>query len=536
MIPISIPPHLRFMAPAIQTTSNYELRIRYIEDVVALLLAKKEPPSFPSVSSAPLTGSFRYSIKRGLEPILPGETATLLSNNWRPRESVRRKQSSATATSSASPTATSATDSIPALVASNDNVKHATTSVNTPTDAMIIKPCSYQPSLSTTTAFNRSPDKTRHNDQLATSSTDLVVSPGIAQNTSVLSHSPETRASPPITPAGPVINAVSICKIAVTAQVPTWTLEVNDCANLALTTDPTSSSVPSSNHSRHPTSPHNGPISATSSKPASVASQPSQSLSEQTLPTSLAQPPINTIVVEPHNSRLTSPHANTPSHPTLIIESISDSHGHPGGLTTPDSKDTPAHSAVNEIIVDDALATSFFDNPAAISATDITSNPTTPLSSTFPTDPTATTPGLPDPVCHQTQPIIPPAQPDNFEAAAVGGIKILDDEDSNSIDAQLAPEYSQATLDYYNDIQEYLQQANTDETEMKKKKKKKKKKSKPTSTPDNPILFYTVKDSTESLHRALNRRISPVCERLIAKTQQQPRISMSEVFATISHT
>ncbi|KAA1086740.1 hypothetical protein PGT21_010416 [Puccinia graminis f. sp. tritici] len=448
MIPISIPPHLRFMAPAIQTTSNYELRIRYLEDVVALLLAKKEPPSFPSVSSAPLTGSFRYSIKRGLEPILPGETATLLSNNWRPRES------------------------------------HATTSVNTPTDTMIVKPCSYQPSLSTTTAFNRSPDKTRHNDQLATSSTDLVVSPGIAQNTSVLSHSPETRASHPITPAGPVINAVSICEIAVTAQVPTWTLEVNDCANLALTTDPTSSSVPSSNHSRHPTSPHNGPISATSSKPASVALQPSQSLSEQTLPTSLAQPPINTIVVEPHNLRLTSPHANTPSHPTLIIESISDSHGHPGGLTT------PAHSAVNEIIVDDALATSFFDNPAAISATDTTSNPTTPLSSTFPTDPTATTPGLPDPVCHQTQPIIPPAQPDNLEAAAVGGIKILDDEDSNSIDAQLAPEYSQATLDYYNDIQEYLQQANTDETEMKKKKKKKKKKSKPTSTPDNPILFY----------------------------------------------
>jgi hypothetical protein len=54
------------------------------------------------------------------------------------------------------------------------------------------------------------------------------------------------------------------------------------------------------------------------------------------------------------------------------------------------------------------------------------------------------------------------------------------------MDAQLAPEYSQATLDYYNDIQEYLQQANTDETEIKKKKKK----ANPTSTPDNPILFY----------------------------------------------
>jgi hypothetical protein len=86
---------------------------------------------------------------------------------------------------------------------------------------------------------------------------------------------------------------------------------------------------------------------------------------------------------------------------------------------------------------------------------------------------------------------ISPHQPDNFEVAAVGGIKILDDEDSNFIDAQLASEYSQTTLDYYNDIQEYLQQANIDETGMKKKKKKKKKKkSNPTSTPENPILFY----------------------------------------------
>ncbi|EFP79112.2 hypothetical protein PGT21_029511 [Puccinia graminis f. sp. tritici] len=83
-----------------------------------------------------------------------------------------------------------------------------------------------------------------------------------------------------------------------------------------------------------------------------------------------------------------------------------------------------------------------------------------------------------------------PACPVNLEVAAIGSLTVEHD-NNNSMDAQLAPEYSQATLDYYNDIQEYLQQANTDETEIKKKKKKKKKKkANPTSTPDNPILFY----------------------------------------------
>jgi hypothetical protein len=77
---------------------------------------------------------------------------------------------------------------------------------------------------------------------------------------------------------------------------------------------------------------------------------------------------------------------------------------------------------------------------------------------------------------------------DSFEVAGVGSLAVENDE-SVSMDTQIAPEYSQETLDYYNDIQEYLQQANSDETETKKKKKKKKK-ANPTSTPDNPILFY----------------------------------------------
>ncbi|KAA1076784.1 hypothetical protein PGT21_018797 [Puccinia graminis f. sp. tritici] len=61
--------------PSIPTTNNYELRIRYLEETVGLLLAKKENHLFPSVSSTPLGGLFRYSIDRGLVPLLSKTTA-----------------------------------------------------------------------------------------------------------------------------------------------------------------------------------------------------------------------------------------------------------------------------------------------------------------------------------------------------------------------------------------------------------------------------------------------------------------------------
>ncbi|KAI9620250.1 hypothetical protein H4Q26_013819 [Puccinia striiformis f. sp. tritici PST-130] len=67
----------------------------------------------------------------------------------------------------------------------------------------------------------------------------------------------------------------------------------------------------------------------------------------------------------------------------------------------------------------------------------------------------------------------------------------------------LAPDLPHSALQHYADIDNYLNLANTDETEMKKKKNKKKKKKKakptstsdnlvsdPTSSPDNPVLFY----------------------------------------------
>ncbi|PLW21478.1 hypothetical protein PCANC_05024 [Puccinia coronata f. sp. avenae] len=84
----------------------------------------------------------------------------------------------------------------------------------------------------------------------------------------------------------------------------------------------------------------------------------------------------------------------------------------------------------------------------------------------------------------------------DFDIAAIGSITIFDDT-IESPEPQLAAEDSEEALqwdkecqEYYNNIQEELQQANSDATEIKKKKKKKKKASNPTATPNNPVLFY----------------------------------------------
>ncbi|KAA1107190.1 hypothetical protein PGT21_005400 [Puccinia graminis f. sp. tritici] len=251
----------------------------------------------------------------------------------------------------------------------------------------------------------------------------------------VIVQCPEALALSPIAPAGPFVKAGSVSEVAVTAPEPTVISPLRD-PSAQTTTLPTSNSdpdtTPNSSHSKN----------------------------------------------------------NLPPSPS-----------------TPDTTNTLDHHSISVIVIkaDNPLPTSFLTNHIACTAATATQTSLTPnqtMENTLPSTPSSSdrtladnlskvAPNSSNPVCHQTQPIIPPAQPDNFEVAAVGGIGILDNDDSDSIDGQLAPEYSQATLDYYNDIQEYLQQANAEETETKKKKKKKKKKkANPTSTPDNPILFY----------------------------------------------
>ncbi|KAA1069244.1 hypothetical protein PGT21_018067 [Puccinia graminis f. sp. tritici] len=91
--------------------------------------------------------------------------------------------------------------------------------------------------------------------------------------------------------------------------------------------------------------------------------------------------------------------------------------------------------------------------------------------------------------------IYPTAQgcPDNLDIAAIGSITVVEDSTVSKEPQLWPPSLSQAlaALKNYNDIDNYLKTLEAEGTEMKKKKKKKKKKkADPTSTPDNPILFY----------------------------------------------
>ncbi|KAA1100631.1 hypothetical protein PGTUg99_003148 [Puccinia graminis f. sp. tritici] len=75
-----------------------------------------------------------------------------------------------------------------------------------------------------------------------------------------------------------------------------------------------------------------------------------------------------------------------------------------------------------------------------------------------------------------SSPVYPTAEvcPENTEVAEAGSLAIENDE-SASMDSKIAPEYSHTTLEYYNDIDNYLKLSGVNETQIRRKKKKKKK-------------------------------------------------------------
>ncbi|KAI9619201.1 hypothetical protein H4Q26_011881 [Puccinia striiformis f. sp. tritici PST-130] len=88
--------------PFSQTENGYETRIRYLEEIVHLLLVKTNSPPPLIVSSAPRVGSFRYSADRGLVPLLSEKTARSLAvARWdqQARSSLNRTSSSTTSSS-----------------------------------------------------------------------------------------------------------------------------------------------------------------------------------------------------------------------------------------------------------------------------------------------------------------------------------------------------------------------------------------------------------------------------------------------------
>ncbi|POW02920.1 hypothetical protein PSTT_11453 [Puccinia striiformis] len=62
-----------------QNENGYETRIRYLEEIIHLLLTKTSSHRLPMVSSAPPAGLLRYSVDRGLVPLLSEATARSLA-------------------------------------------------------------------------------------------------------------------------------------------------------------------------------------------------------------------------------------------------------------------------------------------------------------------------------------------------------------------------------------------------------------------------------------------------------------------------
>ncbi|KAA1116834.1 hypothetical protein PGTUg99_024678 [Puccinia graminis f. sp. tritici] len=578
---------------------GYEARIRHLEGIVHLLLARTDPLLSPLKYSAPLAGSFRYSIKRGLEPILSGETTALLSkttatslatdrqrrcpitSNIQPRQqtseaargppimrtcpSINQSSSldSAKSFSPAQLPSRSSTSSkfliSPSLSEAKLPPLQSTVKLPSPRSRpfvtcdsstylarkfeQVLKPT--RPSLPRI-PLKYHPSRSLSLDRFAFSNRSLSStqasktpeSPPCSQDRAVVTRSvsPHSARPPspvclptrPPTPSMAIhsINATAVGpKIAATAQEPTVTPQLLDPPTQA-----------SSNSASRPLSPWPSPPWIDSQNdPASdslvvLRQDPSSTTEANSRPdrSSVLPPPSLPLSTETAvNTSLFS--AAAKDHTLSIIPTVH-------------QPNTPAHSPVNAIIIvaDDLLPTSIPANPAAISAIDNTSNRTPPLSSTSPPDQTATTPFQttipvstlqPVPLECQARPTMPycsfptaKACHDSFDIATIGSITVMEDSTVSKDPHSWAPGLSQAALENYKDIDDYLKTLEADETEMKKKKKKKKKKKTPgtTSIPDNPVrgdseIFLsclapfrqTVKDSTESLHPCAQLPLTP---------------------------
>ncbi|OAV87937.1 hypothetical protein PTTG_29227 [Puccinia triticina 1-1 BBBD Race 1] len=79
--------------PPDQAADSHAARIKHLEKVIQVLLARSEstkPLCHPNLQAelafvAPLAGSFRYSMDRGLQPVLSRATTTSLTKDWRDR-------------------------------------------------------------------------------------------------------------------------------------------------------------------------------------------------------------------------------------------------------------------------------------------------------------------------------------------------------------------------------------------------------------------------------------------------------------------
>ncbi|KAA1097796.1 hypothetical protein PGT21_020258 [Puccinia graminis f. sp. tritici] len=442
--------HLR---PSYQTSDRYEARIRHLEDVVCLLLARKDPHQLPFISTAPLNNSFRYCKQKGLVPLLSKAATESLSTDL---QSIKQE------------------GTIP-----------------------LIKPGYY--AFSYRSLFNCSPpvtqppppqppaETTSRERQFKTTKGHEIMSAGFRRPLTI-SQVYQGRANSEITdeqcPPVPALDRASsdqtqeprpFSSPAVPHCLPQSEV-VKDSAPsplILLKTPPLRSG--SLNCFLSSDCPMSDDINRGLTK---LEIQPSTGDPQSSCSTMTSSPPSENLDLKADDGLALF----------LSKDNLTSATNH--------QTDTPAHSPVNPIIIvaDDSLPTSFLANPAATSATDNTSNLTPPLVSTSPPDPTATTPLLTTIPAStlQPEPAMPNCSSDSFDIAAIGSITVMEDSTAFKDPQLWAPSLSQAALENYKDIDDYLKTLEVDETEMKKKKKKKKKKKTPdpTSIPDNPVLFY----------------------------------------------
>ncbi|POW03521.1 hypothetical protein PSTT_11002 [Puccinia striiformis] len=519
-----------------QTSDGYEARIRNLEEIVCHLLTSKDRSPFALKDLAPPTGSFKYSMDRGLIPLLSKPTAQLLTfarsnyrtsfsprlsshSNLTPQETlefkppifchpnlfhklsqscpiiifrhgnqissekpfpaVEPKPNKSLSTSSSSPVLPLSGSSTTVPLTERSNLGSSADlctavivaeSHNTPSTLSFIDTTADSTALDSPPlpSFVTSPEQlTSTSAHLAT--TAIVFESHDQSSTSSIFKGPAsdsgtaTTSPTQITPKTP--EKISVSNGAPTGHDPlsfsasTFKPPQHQRTQL-LSTD---SSLESSDQTVATTSPVD-PITSNPAlnhlghlnRPTSARSAP------QSLPIHRADPHESPLVLKKLQrsassldrlmelkSRSISSLSEAPDRSTL------DSDFNPSSrLPRPDPTDTPSHAPVNAIIViaDDSLPTSSVANPAGISTTVNTSRLTPPYSSTLPTVPTTMTLPLSD----------------------------------ASSDVQLAPDFSHATQEYYNDEGNCFTHTNIYEAEKKKKKKKKKKKT--TTSGSNPSL------------------------------------------------
>ncbi|KAI7948287.1 hypothetical protein MJO29_009952 [Puccinia striiformis f. sp. tritici] len=410
---------------------------------------------------APMASSFRYSIKRGLEPVLPNKIAMSLAADWRIGRAIGRKNfsspprrqplvqsssfharkidrllSTTPTLSSALSTATSATDSVP------------TPKLTKTTAGFVLPPDAFASSAITSTVIVvESQDQSATSSAInapATSAPATIVQIVPTPEQHYLARKPPTESNDTSTTEPPDPRSISnpdLSSLSPTARpsaglqrkIPPSRSRSLDRLPLSGCTEPPGLSDDSTlNSSTIP------PSFLAIEGPADLEFFCTCQFSDLTPPESHA------------SSTITSAHNSTPSAP--IANAISDTHCHPRDLISSSSpllNDQPCQEFRN------SSNGNFTTSSSAAATTNCSINKDFP---------------------------------GYYDEAELVSITVLD-ESEDSVDAQLAQDSSWVMLEFNNDMDDYLKLSALTEIK-KKKKKKKKKKDTPTSTSDNPVLFY----------------------------------------------